>query len=175
MNDRPRGIDHVGLTVSDIEVAQAFLIDGLGAEFIYETLSVHDEPLQGPAVERVVRLPVGTKINVIRMYKMGVGTGIELFQYTADDQRPAARGCDLGWQHVALYVDDLEESAGRAVAAGAERLHASWDLMSAESGPGSRFCFLSTPFGALLELVTYPSTQAYEATTRLRRWKPGAT
>jgi catechol 2,3-dioxygenase-like lactoylglutathione lyase family enzyme len=172
MNHRPRGIDHVGLTVPDIEIAERFLIDGLGAELIYETLSAQDEPLRGPEIERVVRLPAGAEINLIRMYKMGTGPGIELFQYTVDDQRPPARGSDLGWQHVALYVDDLEECAARAIRAGAVRLNLPWNLMNAERGDGNRFCFVSTPFGALLELVTFPSPQAYESTTLLRRWKP---
>jgi catechol 2,3-dioxygenase-like lactoylglutathione lyase family enzyme len=169
---RARGIDHVGLTVPDIQEAERFLIDGLGAEFLYETLSDRDPPLGGPEVERLVRLPAKTQINVIRMYKMGTGPGIELFQYTTDEQRPPARGCDFGWQHVALYVDDMEATAARAVAAGAERLNPAWSLMNSESGDRSAFCFLSMPFGGLLELITYPSAQLYESTTPLRRWKP---
>ena len=170
--DRTSGIDHIGLTVRDIGQAQDFLIRGLGAEFLYETLSASSAPLQGPQVEQLVRLPPGARINVIRMYRLGCGPGIELFQYTADDQHPAARGCDLGWQHVALYVDDIEAAARRAVAAGAEKLNTPWNLMGAEGGAGNCFCFLSMPMGGLLELITYPSTQPYEATTRLRRWKP---
>jgi catechol 2,3-dioxygenase-like lactoylglutathione lyase family enzyme len=170
--NRARGIDHVGLTVSDIENAGKFLIDGLGAEFIYEMLSADDPPLEGPAVERLVRLPAGAKINVIRMYKMGTGPGIELFQYTTPDQRPPARGCDFGWQHVALYVDDMEAVAARAMAAGAERLNPAWSLMNAESGAGNSFCFLIAPFGALVELISYPTAQSYESGTPLRRWKP---
>lgn len=169
-----RGIDHVGLTVPDIRAAETFLIDGLGAEFIYEMLSARDPPLAGPEVEKLVRLPSGAQINAIRMYKMGVGPGIELFQYTTVDQQMPARGCDLGWQHVALYVDDIEAAAARAVAAGALRLNAAWSLMNAESGEGNAFCFLSMPFGGLLELITYPSAQLYETATANRRWKPPA-
>lgn len=169
---RARGIDHVGLTVHDIQQAERFLVDGLGAEFLYETLSTRDPPLGGPEVERLVRLPANTQINVIRMYRMETGPGIELFQYTTADQRAPARGCDFGWQHVALYVDDIEASAARATAAGAEQLNSAWPLMNAESGAGSAFCFLSMPFGGLLELITYPSAQSYESTTPQRRWKP---
>jgi len=169
---RPRGIDHVGLTVPDIQEAEDFLIDGLGAQFIFEGLSSTDVPLSGPEVEQLVRLPQGARIDVIRMYTMGTGPGIELFQYTCDEQRPAARGCDFGWQHLAVYVDDLEAAANQAIAAGARKLGQTWDLMNKESGPGNSFCFLSAPFGALIELITYPSPQAYENSTTLRRWKP---
>lgn len=105
------------------------------------------------------------------MYRMGYGPGIELFQYTANDQRSAARGCDIGWQHLALYVDNIEAAIERTVAAGGELLAAPWDLTRAESGKGNRFCMVRAPFGALVEFITYPSVQPYEETTRLRRWK----
>jgi catechol 2,3-dioxygenase-like lactoylglutathione lyase family enzyme len=167
-----RGIDHVGLTVADIAAAERFLIDGLGAEFIYETLNRDLPPFKGPEVEKAIGIPPGCEVNVIRMYKMGVGPGIELFQYTLNDQRPAARACDIGWQHVALYVDDLEGAIDRAVAAGAQRLSSPWNLTRAEGGPGNKFCLLKAPFGAIVELITYPSLQPYENGTHLRRWKP---
>ncbi|MFV3077626.1 VOC family protein [Niveispirillum fermenti] len=168
-----RGIDHIGLTVPDIASAERFLIDGLGAQFIYETLNRTMPPFEGPAVEHMMQGPPGLRIAVIRMYRMANGPGIELFQY---DQvaapRPALRGCDTGWQHVALYVDDMQAAIDRAVAAGAELLNQPWDLIANESGPGNRFCFLKAPFGALIELITFPSPQPYEGTTELRRWKP---
>jgi len=167
-----RGIDHVGLTVVDIVGAERFLIDGLGAQFIYETLSREMPPFKGPEVEKAIGIPAGSEVNVIRMYKMGTGPGIELFQYTVKDQRPAARACDIGWQHVALYVDHLERAIERAVSAGAQLLAAPWDLTRAESGPGNRFCLLKAPFGAIIELITYPSPQPYEKGTAVRRWKP---
>ncbi len=168
----PRGIDHVGLTVVDIEAAARFLIEGLGATVLYETLSLGDPPLHGRDLESAVRLPSGASIEEIRMYKLGNGPGVELFRYKAEGQREAARGCDLGWQHISMYVDDLESCVERAVAAGAIQLHEPWLLMNAESGANNRFCFLRTPFGPLLEFVSFPSDQAYEVTTGLRRWKP---
>ena len=169
---RARGVDHVGLTVPDLAAAHRFLIDGLGAEFLYEVLGRKDPPLQGKEMEQAVALPEGTKIFTVRMYRLGNGPGIELFEYQATTQHLAARACDFGWQHIALYVDDMENTARRAVAAGAVQLGAPWNLMGPESGAGAAFCFLRAPFGALIELVTYPSAQTYEATTSLRRWKP---
>ncbi|KKC27000.1 VOC family protein [Sphingomonas sp. SRS2] len=167
-----RGIDHIGLTVVDIEAAERFLIDGLGAEFIFETINPTHPPFKGPEVEKAIGVPPGTEIDTIRMYKMGTGPGIELFHYKTDGQRPAARMCDVGWQHLALYVDDMEAAIERAVAAGAEQLGPPWDLINAESGPGNRFCFLRAPFGPMIELVSHPSPSQYESETPLRRWKP---
>ncbi len=175
MSHLPRGIDHIGLTVTDIQTAERFLVNGLGAEFIYETLNA-DQPLfKGRDVEIAIGLPEGTVLNVIRMYKMQHGPGIELFQYMHCEQRPAARCCDQGWQHVALYVDDMQAAIDRAVSAGGELLAVPWDLTRAESGPGNRFCMIRAPFGAIIELITIPSPQPYENHTELRRWKPPAT
>jgi len=168
-----RGIDHIGLTVRNIEDAERFLINGLGARFIYETLNRSMEPFAGPATEKMMQGPVGLKVSRIRMYEMAIGPGIELFEYDeVEEQRPALRGCDIGWQHIAIYVDDIQHAIDRAVEAGAKLLNEPWDLTRAESGPGNKFCFIQAPFGALIELITYPSIQPYGKQTDLRRWKP---
>lgn len=41
-----RGVDHIGLTVPNIEEAEAFLFDGLGAEYLYETLNRRMPPFE---------------------------------------------------------------------------------------------------------------------------------
>ena len=168
-----RGLDHVGVTVPNMEEAERFFIEGLGAEFIYETLNRSMPPFEGPATERMMQGPAGLKVSRIRMYKLGTGPTLELFEYDdVEGQRGPLRGCDVGWQHIAVYVDDMEAALARVLAAGAEQLNQPWDLTRAESGPGNRFCFVKTPFGALIELITYPSPQPYEQGTDLRRWKP---
>jgi catechol 2,3-dioxygenase-like lactoylglutathione lyase family enzyme len=167
-----RGIDHIGLTVADVESAEKFLIDGLGAEFVYETLGFQDEPFHGPDLEKFVDIPQGSSVNLIRMYKLGNGPGIELIHYTTTDQRPALRTCDIGWQHIALYVDDLEAAVTRFVKAGGQQLGPIRDLPGAESGAGNKLCYLRAPFGAWVELLTYPTEPPYTRTTRLRRWTP---
>jgi hypothetical protein len=47
-----------------------------------------------------------------------------------------------------------------------------WDMMGSEGGAGNRFCFVRAPFGAMIELITFPSAMPYEQGTALRRWKP---
>ncbi len=167
-----RGLDHVGLTVVDVEAAERFLIEGLGAEFVYETLGLQDPPFGGPDIEAGLNLPKGATLNLIRMYKLGNGPGIELFQYSADGQRPALRPCDVGWQHIALYVDDIEAAVKQFVAAGGDQLGPIRDLPGNESGEGNKLCYLRTPFGAMVELLTYPSEPPYTRLTDLRRWTP---
>jgi catechol 2,3-dioxygenase-like lactoylglutathione lyase family enzyme len=169
-----RGIDHIGLTVDDIDAAERFLVDGLGAQFIYQLIGIDDPPFKGELVEKLVGAPPGTEIDSIRMYNIGNGPAIELFHYKTSDQRAPLRGNDRGWQHLAFYVDDIADSVDRAIKAGATLMRGPMELMGPESGKGNMFCFLRAPFGALIEFVQVLSVQAYEAHTPLRRWKPSS-
>ena len=45
----PRGIQHIGVTVPDLDAATEFLIQGLGAKVAYDGLTPDDEPRQGEA------------------------------------------------------------------------------------------------------------------------------
>jgi catechol 2,3-dioxygenase-like lactoylglutathione lyase family enzyme len=167
-----RGLDHVGLAVHDIEAATVFLREGLGAEVIYETLRNGEDAQQGAGPEEQLGLMTGARITAIRMLRLGQGPGVELFQIAAPDQHAPARASDLGWQHIAVYADDLDAALRRFEAAGGTILAKPHGLPPKEQGTGNRFCYARAPFGALVEFITYPSAQPYEAETRLRRWKP---
>ncbi|CAI4170157.1 VOC family protein [Streptomyces albidoflavus] len=99
-----RGIDHIGLTVPDLEAATRFLADALGAEVLYDTLPAGRGPVGGPETEQRLGVPPGTRQLAIRMLALPDGPGIELFAYDPPGRSPALH--DLGWQHLALYVDD---------------------------------------------------------------------
>lgn len=170
-----RGLDHVGLTVPDLLEAERFLTAAFGAELIFEVHALDAQPIDLPPSDQPIASPGGARLRAIRMYKVGTGPGIELFQFEADDQRRAAFTSDFGWQHVAFYTDDLEASLERARGAGGQLLlEAPWDLRNDEAGPGGRVAFVRAPFGAIFELITYPYPLRYEEKTLLRRWKPPA-
>ncbi|MCO6749139.1 glyoxalase [Streptomyces sp. CAI-21] len=168
-----RGIDHIGLTVPDLEAATRFLADALGAEVLYDTLPAGRGPVGGPETEQRLGVPPGTRQLAIRMLALPDGPGIELFAYDPPGRSPALPH-DLGWQHLALYVDDLDTTLARAVEAGAHPLAPPHPLPGPEAGPANRFAYLRTPWGSTLELVTYPDPQPYEEETDRRRWRPTA-
>jgi catechol 2,3-dioxygenase-like lactoylglutathione lyase family enzyme len=167
-----RGVDHVGLTVPDIDAAERFLIAAFDAQFLFDVHGLAAPRIDLPPSDKPIASPKGARVRAIRMYKLGTGPGIELFQFEANDQQRPAFTSDLGWQHVAFYVDDLEGALERARKAGGEVLDEPWDLRNDESGPGGRVAFVRAPFGGIIELITYPNPLRYEAKTRLRRWKP---
>lgn len=170
---RIRGVDHVGLTVPDIDRAERFLVEAFDAQLILEVHRLDDPPIELPPSNTPIASPFGARLRAIRMYKLGAGPGIELFQFDPVDQQRPAFTSDLGWQHLAFYVDDLEASLDRARRAGGRLLlDEPWDLRNDESGPGGRVAFVRAPFGAIFELITYPNPLRYESNTSLRRWKP---
>ena len=172
LDGRVRGLDHVGMAVHDIEAATDFLRNGLGAEVIYETLKKGEAAQAGADTEERLGLAKGARISAIRMLRLGHGPGLELFEIESPDQNAPARASDLGWQHIAVYADDLDAALRRFEAAGGEILGKPHGLPPKERGEGNRFCYARAPFGALVEFITYPSPQPYEAETPLRRWKP---
>lgn len=166
-----RAIEHIGITVPDLEQATDFFVDAFGAEKIYDML---DEPLAGTAVETGLGIPQGARIEAIRMLRLGEGPNLELFTYSGTAQRDPVVPSDYGLQHFCVYVDDIDEAAARLEKAGGQLLSAPGDLPGGDAGEGNRYLYARTPRGSTAELVTYPSPQADESRTSLRRWRPPA-
>ncbi|MCC8908601.1 VOC family protein [Curtobacterium sp. GD1] len=167
-----RGVDHIGLTVPDVDAASAFLVDAFGAEVLYDTLPDDQPPKGGAATTSRLGVPGDAREVRIRMLALPDGPGIELFAFDHVEQDAPAVPSDLGWQHLALYVDDLDATLDRVVAAGATALGAPRPLPGPEAGDRNRFVYVRTPWGSTVELLTYPDPQPYEEHTSRRRWHP---
>ena len=168
-----RGIDHIGLTVPDLEAATRFFAEAFGALVLYDALP-HSAPARsGPELEARLGVPAGTVQLAIRLLSFADGPSIELFEYRSPVQAAAATPCDYGWQHVAFYVDDIEGVAAAVVAAGGITLGEPRPLPHLEAGRANRFLYCRTPWGSTLELISYPDPQPYEQHTGMRRWRPG--
>ncbi|SEG93148.1 Catechol 2,3-dioxygenase [Nonomuraea solani] len=167
-----RGIDHVGVTVPDLEAATTFFARAFGAEVLYDTLPREKGPKGGWATERRLGVPQGTIEVAVRMLRLPNGPGIELFEFKGPRQAGAVIPCDLGWQHVALYVDDLDAALRQVAEAGGTRLADPVPLTGPEAGERNRYAYCRTPWGGTVELLTYPDAQPYEKETDQRRWRP---
>jgi catechol 2,3-dioxygenase-like lactoylglutathione lyase family enzyme len=167
-----RGIDHIGVTVPDIDAATAFFVRALGAEVLYDTLRAEDGPRGGAALEHRLGVPEGSEQQAIRMLGLPCGPGLELFEFDGPRQRAPALPCDLGWQHLAVYVDDMDRAFTCIEEAGGSVLSAPGPLPGPEAGPRNRMSYARTPWGSTLELITYPDPQPYEEHTARRRWRP---
>lgn len=166
-----RGMDHVGITVPDLDAASRFLMAAFDAKLLYDTIKRTDLPFSGPKAEEMLGIVPGTAVVAMRMMQLGSGPGIELFEMRCPDQRLAARPSDFGFQHVAVYVDDIDYAIERFVAAGGTMLTGANELLGFEEGKGNVWCYGRTPWGSVIELISY-GLKEYEATTALRRWTP---
>lgn len=168
-----RGMDHVGITVENLEAATRFFQQAFDAQVIYDSVAADDDSLEGEEPESILRVAKGTTISAVRMLKLQYGPGLELFEMHAPEQSAPVRPSDYGLQHFAVYVDDIDESIRLFEAAGGEMFTDPQPLMfPTEVGEGNFFCYGRTPWGSVIELITLPTPLPYEEDTDLRRWKP---
>ncbi|WP_285112161.1 VOC family protein [Leclercia adecarboxylata] len=173
MNLPVRGIDHIGITVPDIIQATLFFEQAFNAKEIYRSVEPGDGNIDPDAQKKTLRLFPGTEVRAIRMLAMPHGPGIELFEMHGPEQQSPARASDFGLQHFAVYVDDFSQAIKRFTAAGGEMFTEPKALsFPAEQGDGNAFCYGKTPWGSVIELISWPSPMPYEKYTPLRRWKP---
>ncbi len=113
-------------------------------------------------------------IRRVKQYRCGHNTNIEMFEYSAPDQRQQMpKNSDWGGHHIALYVDDFDLALEHL------RQH-EVHLMPGGGGPaieagpeaGLRSCYFLTPWGMQMELISYPEGKGYEATTPRRLFDP---
>ncbi|MFJ4221093.1 VOC family protein [Curtobacterium luteum] len=168
-------IDHVGVTVPDIDAATAFFEAALDAVVLYDVRCRTEEPRGSAEVHRYLGIPSTMAQGAIRMLALPEGPGLELFEYLGPDQRFAAAPSDLGWQHLALYVDDLDAALDKVERAGGRRNSDPRELRGVEAGEGNRFVYTRTPWGSTLELVSYPTPQPYLLTAPRAKWAPWPT
>lgn len=124
MNHRAgiRGVDHLGITVPDIDSATQYFVRALGAEIIYDVLTPEQTPLGGAGIEAAVGISEGTTVRAIRLLRLHDGPSLGLFEYQTPGQKASAIPSDFGLQHLAVYVDDIACSGqargarGRAIA-----------------------------------------------------------
>jgi catechol 2,3-dioxygenase-like lactoylglutathione lyase family enzyme len=176
-----RGVDHIGITVPDVETATRFFQAALGAEVLYDLVADYDlvsppggEPAAplGFDLAATIGVPSGTTLRALRLLRIGNGPSIELFEYEGVPQQEPARPNDLGLQHLAFYVDDIH-AVGRAIGeAGGEVLDGPHPMPGLETGEGALFHYTRAPWGTFIELLTYPKAQQYTTMTPRRRWTP---
>ncbi len=153
------GVDHIGVTVPDLEQARQFFVEVLGCEFLYE-LGPKADPT-GDWMQRTLNVDSRATIDQIYFFRCGNQAIFEVFKYSAPDQRTQwPRNCDLGGHHVALYVEDLDAAVdylrGRPEVAVLGE-----PVVSSGHHLGQRWIYFLSPWGMQFELVSYPDGKAF--------------
>ena len=165
-----KGADHIGITVPDLDEAEMFLVDVLGAQRVYTLGAKRDDT--GDWMTKQLGVHPRTVIEEIRFYRLGAGLNLEVFRYTAaDGQAGPPRNSDIGGHHIALYVDDIDAAAAYLHDHGVETMGV--PVASAQSAAGQRWLYFRAPWGLQFELVSYPGGKAYESDATVKLWHPG--
>jgi catechol 2,3-dioxygenase-like lactoylglutathione lyase family enzyme len=168
-------VDHVGLTVPDLNAAVRFYCDVIGGHELYRL-----GPFDAAEMPRVAegRDWTAAHINVacarLTIVMIGVGPNLmlELFQYDQPAVRNEypPRNCDLGGHHIAFKVENLEVAKDYLASHGCKVMDGPIVL---DQGPcaTTRVNYVLDPWGNQLELVEY-STQAFETTAAVKIYRP---
>ena len=154
-----RKVDHVSLTVRDIDEAIEFYTRVMGATLRYR---------MGPFdAEEISRMEDGrdwseAHINVpdaclnIAMIQLCDNLSMELFQYDRPEDANAKlpRNCDLGARHICLEVDDVQSAVAYLESNGC-RVFAGPIVSDVGPAPNSLSWYVQDPFGHQMELVQY--------------------
>ncbi|WP_368499151.1 VOC family protein [Herbiconiux sp. A18JL235] len=171
-----RGIDHIGITVPDLDEAEAFLVGVLGAVHVY-TLGAKRADDDWMQVQ--IGVSPRTEISEIRFYRLGNGSNLEVFEYRvpADDERQQVlvppMNSDIGGHHLAIYVDDMDAAVEHLRSHGVEVMGE--PVASKQAAEGQRWVYFKAPWGLQLELVSFPQGKAYEHSSTdvpVKLWHP---
>jgi catechol 2,3-dioxygenase-like lactoylglutathione lyase family enzyme len=166
-----RNVDHLAYTVADLDAAERFFVDVLGAEPLYRT---EPSDLSVDGLAAALGVPATGTVRHAAL-RMGPTDNVELYEYDvpgAGNRVP--RNSDVGGRHLALSVEDVDAATaylgavpGTVVLGGPETI---------PDGPigGVRWVYLRTSVGLYLELARVPDGRLpYERDTVARRCPSG--
>ncbi len=108
-----RRLDHVGITVADLDAAEAFFV-GLGLEVEGRTV------VEGEFVDTVTGIP-GCRSHIVVLRAPQGGAAVELSSFVEPEHKPGsptAMANELGLRNVAFEVDDLQAAVDALAADG---------------------------------------------------------
>lgn len=165
-----RGHDHTGVTVPDMKQAVDFLTEVIGCKKAMSFGPFADD--KGTFMQELLGVDPKAVVEEITMMRCGFGSNIELFKYTAPDQKDLkAKNSDIGGFHIAFYVDDVAAAKtyleGKGVAT-------RMGPLPVNEGPaaGQTILYFQAPWGLQFEAISYPNGMAYEKEAETVLWTP---
>jgi len=161
------GVDHVGINVPDMDQAVRFFKETFG----FEPVTEMKNPPVNADFKKLFNMHPSSSVKSIVMMRAKDGANIELFAYNAPDaDHLQPHYDDAGASHIALYVDDIDQAVkslrGRGVTVLTDPIR-----MTAGPTAGDTWAYFLTPWGAKMELVSYPGGQAAEVAASTHLWR----
>lgn len=165
-----RGHDHTGITVPDMKQAVDFFTEVVGCKRAMSFGPFADD--KGTFMQDLLGVDPKAVIEEVTMVRCGYGSNIELFKYTAPDQKDLTpKNSDIGGFHIAFYVDDV--AAAKAYLDG-KGVKTRLGPLPVKEGPaaGQTILYFQAPWGLQLEAISYPDGMAYEKGAETVLWSP---
>lgn len=165
-----RGTQHLGITVPNVEEAKEFFTNVIGCESFYSIGPFG--PFEDNWMTENLNVDKKAVIKTAHLMRCGNGPSLEIFEYTAPDQRKQPpRNSDIGGHHLAFYVDDMAAAVKFLEEKGIKILGKPHTFT--ETGmSGLTWVYFMAPWGMQLEIVSFPFGQGYEKETGRRMWDP---
>jgi catechol 2,3-dioxygenase-like lactoylglutathione lyase family enzyme len=165
-------IDHIGLTVPDLDRAVAFFSDVFGCELVFYTGPYDDVGFVWPGDSESEKL----SLRIAVLTHNGTNN-IELLEYTNRTVAPtstvAPRPADPGGMHLAFYVDDIYQFEQQLQDRSDVRFLTPVTVEEGTPIAGTDWAYLLTDWGLTIELIRWqPGTLPYEQTTHRRMIPP---
>ncbi|MGH2872414.1 MAG: VOC family protein, partial [Solirubrobacteraceae bacterium] len=164
------GVDHVGITVPDIDEAIAWFQDVLGATNPLTFGPISDPT--GDLMHELVGVSPKAVIDQISLLRIGHSANIELFQYAAPGQnRTFPKNSDWAGHHIAFYVKDIDAAVHYMERKGVEKFEGPYSI-TAGPADGMIINYFKTPFNTYIEFISYPHGMTYQKTAPIPLWTP---
>jgi catechol 2,3-dioxygenase-like lactoylglutathione lyase family enzyme len=153
-----RHVDHVGLTVPDIDQAVDFFVEQFGAEELYRSTRGPDPSFMRENFE--VQDDAALTLSMLRVPP---NLNIELFEWSGSGRRAdPPRASDAGGHHLCFVVDDVDAATEHLARVPGVRILGSVKQVGDDSPhvAGNRWTYFVTPWGSLLELVDRSRVQS---------------
>jgi glyoxylase I family protein len=154
---RFRGLDHIGITVPNLDEAIAFYSDAFGGEVLYRMgpLDSRDMPHSGGRDWTADFIDVPDARVKFAGVRLAGSLLVEIYEY----ERPTGgrlppRNSDPGGHHIALRVDDVDAAADHLRSKGCRMMRGP---IVVPGGPllGSRSWYFADPWDNYFELMEY--------------------
>lgn len=163
-------VHHVAYTVPNLEQAVDFFVEVLGAELAYQLGPVEDRGGDWMSRKLNVHREASARIAMLRL---GPVTNLELFEYTAPDQRRVLpRNSDWGGHHLAIHVEDVDVAVAYLREQPGVRVLGEPETITEGPIVGDRWVYFVTPWGMQLELINMPAGMPFEKHTSARLYRP---
>jgi catechol 2,3-dioxygenase-like lactoylglutathione lyase family enzyme len=155
-------INHVGITVGDIDKAVDFYLTVFGLELLAGPM--HCDTSTAGAQRRADVFGARWGAMKLAHLSTGNGGGIELFQFVLPPVESPTENFAywrIGPHHVAFTVTDFNDTLRRLLDEGGKQRTAVYDVHG-----GANICYCEDPWGNVVEIVSKSYRDLSEATTK---------